>query len=62
MKQEKILLRIQQLRRNLAALVTINGSLTSQAVLRASHKLDVAVNAYYRVLIKKNHKRKKGLF
>lgn len=61
MKQDKVMMRIQQLRRNLAAAVIINQSLTNPEVLKASQKLDVAVNAYYRILLRKANKRQKPL-
>lgn len=56
MTQEQAMLRIQRLRRDLEILVAIRGSLKDREVLKASSKLDAAVNAYYRILFRRNQK------
>ena len=57
MTQEQAMLRIQRLRRDLEILVAIRGSLKDRKVLKASCKLDAAVNAYYRILLRRSQKR-----
>ena len=56
MTQEQAILRIQRLRRNLEVLVALKGTLTDHEVLKASSRLDAAVNAYYRILLRKSKK------
>lgn len=58
MTQEQAILRIRRLRRDLEVLVTVRGSLMDREVLKASTKLDAAVNAYYRIMLRKSIKRK----
>lgn len=61
MTQEQAMIRIQRLRRDLEVLVALRGALTDREVLKASSKLDAAVNAYYRILLRKSIKRQNFL-